>query len=408
MTSLDILKYAREKRELLLKYRQVPTAKIATAILYAPNNSSNEVNVFLDASGEKILQNLKKVFYEYVSDYYKESLLNLYGKDYIDQAIYKFIRKTKYIRNIPHDLLQPKRLKWSIFIALDNLQIHHKIKLKSATFHPTGFQNDKRFTKKIKDQLPEYEKYCFIELLNIEAPTFSYAAKASLKKAHIYLSLIPNNYAEFSYKDDVRFPGYTYGHNKDVGDWQYEWQLTHKALVVSPTETKVIKETGAILELTFNKKSQLAKKIFSVAEMFFSAKKTQYPPAKLLLLATVLESLLLESTFNQTSEYKKINAKAAKDKNPRLKVSKGGFFRARLQNLVSTSQRGSSKALRFLNELYNQRSEVTHLCEQHKLSESEVKLIENIIYILIKRLSETKAQTHLSALRKLKIVVGKV
>lgn len=118
--------------------------------------------------------------------------------------------------------------------------------------------------------------------------------------------------------------------------------------------------------------------------------------------------MLLESTFNKTSEYKKINAKAAKDKNPHLKVSKGGFFRARFQNLIATPQRGSNKALRFLNDLYNQRSEVTHLCEQHKLSELEVKLIEDIIYILIKRLSETKAQTHLSALRKLKIVIGKV
>lgn len=406
-SSLEIIQYAKDKRELLLARKQVPNTSAAEAKLYAPSNATNEIDIFLNLSGVGILQTLQKKIYNFESEHYKEKLINLWGQEYIDDKIYSFIRKKNYIRNIIHDLLQPKIYLWDVFIAIDNIQIHEKIKLKQATFHKLGLKSETRITKKLKKDLQDCDKYCFIELSNIQSPTLLHAKAKAFEKAHGYLSLIPSSYSDFSHKDDVRFPGIVYGYNRHTREWFQEWQLTHKALVVGVSEAAIVKELGLAFESNLIKKSLFSKRIFSIAEMFFAAKKTQFPPAKLLLLVTVLESLLLEPTFNQTNEYKKINAYAEKY-NKRLKVKKGKFFSDRLSNCVSTNTPGRAKTLSFLKELYGKRSEVTHLCLKHRLSNQEVNLTEQIVIMLIKQLSKTKCKTQLSALRDLKIVTGKV
>jgi len=244
----------------------------------------------------------------------------------------------------------------------------------------------------------------FIEIKNIEAPTLFYAGIKATEQARTYLALIPNQYTSLNHRDDIRFSGHAIGFNRKTREWFSEWQIPHKGLVINNYEKKVLEGMGTLLKQQAKRKSGVSKRILDIAEMFFAAKTSRYSPAKLLLLATVLESLLLEETFNQTTEYKKINQKAQNQSRPDLKVKKGVYFHRRLDGFISKhfdmKKKGASASLKFLNELYDKRSEVTHLCEKHNLSDSQVQIVENLCLVLMEKICKAGGRTHLASIRK--------
>lgn len=416
MNESEMIKFARLKRDLMRTYRQVPI-QTAHSKLYRPSDEPDEDDVGLDASGSKLLEELREKFISYEDPYYKERLVTLWGRSYIENQIYSFVRKQKYVRNIPHDLLRAKKDIWTVFIGLKNLHLKKDINFALAILHPPGVKSSKLVTNKVRKSFEEFSDSPYIEIRGIEAPTLGYASIKALDIAKSCLSLIPNKFGSLSYREDIKFSGYIIGYNQGTQKWDREWNITHKGLVLGDYEETVLKSLGPTIKSASKRKSDFSKRILDITSMFFSAKSVLHPPAKLLLLATVLESLLLEETFNSTVEYKRQNERAERDakkkkKSPTQKVKKGVFFSNRLRRFVdrtyNVKNNNVRSALSFLTELYNHRSEVTHLCKKHRLDEEQVRIVENIALTLIKKISDAKAKTHLAALRKIKAVEGKI
>lgn len=412
-TIRDLIRFAKEKREILHNYKTVDCfSDDADSKLLHPSDVSDEIDLCVNQQGSKIIEDIRREIYKFEDSYFNENLLNLYGSNHIDNEIYSFLRKKKYKRNVIKDLVQPKKHKWNVFLGLINIHITKTLDLKAAALYPPGLPNIKNLSSTTRSSLMSIDKTPFIEIRNLEAPTLFYAGIKAIGLARSYLAFTPNRFSSFSHKDDIRFSGYIIGYNRSTRRWRNEWNLPHKGLVISDYEQAVLKKMGELLSKAAKKKTGLSTRALDISEMFFAAKATQYAPAKLLLLTTVLESLLLESTFNQGPLYKKINDHADKVGNPRLKVKKGTFFSKRLKSFTKENfnikNQNTRKALKFLDELYSKRSEVTHLCQKHKLSDDQVSIVETICFSLLSKIFSSRANSHLGALKAIGAVDGKV
>lgn len=418
MSKKELIEYAEKKREILRKYRSVDdsSSKVHSR-LYCPFNVPSEDDVIIDEGGSKILAELVEKFKKFEDKHYKEQIANLFDKNFVQNEIYKFIRKKKFVKNIPQKLLQPSKHKWTILIGLRGIQLKKKVDFKLGVLYPVGITGHKLITAKIRRRFEEVNQSPFIGIKNIEAPSLHYASVVALEVAKSCLSLIPNKYESLSYKEDVRFSGWVIGYNKTIKKWSREWNVPHKALLLNDYDEAVLKDIGTVVKKSSRRNSDFSKRVLDITGMFYSAKSVLHPPAKLLLLVTVLESLLLEESFNQSSEYKRINKLADEEKKDSkgqlyVKVKKGVFFRERLkryvEKIIKMNNPKTKKALNFLNDLYGHRSEVTHLCKKHKLKDDQVKIVEDISLILIKKVASSSKRTHLAALRDVGIVTGKI
>lgn len=412
-TTAQLIEYAKNARHIIRNHKLIDfSQEVYDSFLGAPPNSPDQDVLMINKEGSRILDNLRNEFYQFEDSFYKKPLIDLLDKTQIDEKIFIFLRKKELSVDVLDELIHPKQFKWDIFLTLEYINIRKKTDFKVAVLHPPGMRNVKNLNSKKRSEYRTIIKFPSIQIKNIKSPTLTYAFEVAKSLARPYLALIPNRHASFSYNDDIKFKGFMLGYNKDKKHWLAQASISHKSLFITEYEDEILKTMGRILKTFTKRKSDLSKRILGISDMLFAAKSTQYPPAKLLLLVTVLESLFLESTFNTSSEYKKINKRAEQLGNKDLKVKIGVYFHRRLENFMKVyfdlRDKVTSKTLKFVNDLYDKRSEVTHVCEKHKLTDKQVQIVEQICMELIGRLCAAKCKTHLSALRKIGVVTGKV
>ena len=394
LTKNELIKFAKENRSIIRKYKRVSNDNEKRhSFLGRPIPVKDEIDLAIDESGSKILFAIIEKFYRYQPPTYENKLVEIWGDAYIREQICKFIRKNKFQKHILSEMLDPKTYRWKLFIGINNIHIKKNKDFGIFKFHPRNSKTSNNYLNQLETP--------YIEIEDIEAPCINYAALKGLNITRPYIGLLPNRYNTLSYCKDLDFSGMIIGYNKNLKNYQTHWTALNKTIFLDLYEEKNFKDICKTIEEETKKKRDLSKRILDVCNMYQSAKNVTYPPAKLLLLSTVLESLLLEETFNRSEGYKLAS-----------KVTKSKFFKGRLEKFIKLLRLNNAdeqkEILKFINKLYQQRCSVTHTCKFHKLDCKQVKFIEDIIMILIQKLCNSTAINHLEALRDIGLVLGNI
>jgi hypothetical protein len=380
-----------KKIEGLIKKHSAPDQKQARngACFYA--ETSLQKDVFLKATGLKDYNQILEFVYDFIHPTLETPLIDVWGKHKLKSSVDDLIRrKRRNTKAIAKELLNSRLPKWRVFFPLYFMTLDFKIDLSLANLHPPGaafFPANNH----LRTDHPEINQLPYLEIKECRGANEDMVPVVAMEHAKFVLSLIPSGSEGLMLKTaPYASETMVLVQNIATGSWRYTWSIGHRGVTYSSKASHEVKRAKALtvqankINYRIKEGSQISKRLKNAAIMFQTAKTTTDGTSKLLLLASCLDTLLMEKYYpnSHTSEFKK-----------------------RLSNYLNVYPHKMSKPERhFFEKLYKVRSDIVHASHRHQARHKDYLNAESVVYSLLLEFNQHKGKSQLQVLRKICVI----